>query len=212
MFKGLTGRWSAFGVVLMLTIAQLNTSCCSHRKAVAERHTGPEVETTHTAATVGTAHTAATLEATATERVESLTETEHGQTRETETTTATLTEVEIYDTTADPDPITGAYPVKARIRQRTDQNGTSREAENLTAKHDTEAERAEALKAEAQSAKEETTAESDRAYNGGTLDEVVVEAAKEPSLWARLKQGAAWAAALLILAAAGAIIYKLKKR
>ena len=47
---------------------------------------------------------------------------------------------------------------------------------------------------------------------GGELDEVTVTATKAPSLWERMKQGAAWAAAIMILAAAGWIIYKFKKR
>ncbi|WP_289866292.1 hypothetical protein [uncultured Muribaculum sp.] len=49
-------------------------------------------------------------------------------------------------------------------------------------------------------------------YEGGELDEVVVTAAKTPGLWERLKQGVAWASAIMILAAAGWIIFKIKKR
>ena len=58
--------------------------------------------------------------------------------------------------------------------------------------------------------KTETTAEAEQTIDGGTLDEVTITATKAPSLWERLKQGAAWGAAILILAAVGWIIYKLK--
>ena len=60
--------------------------------------------------------------------------------------------------------------------------------------------------------KTETTAEAEQTIDGGTLDEVTVTAIKAPSLLERLKEGAKWAAALMILAAAGWIIYKFKKR
>ena len=60
--------------------------------------------------------------------------------------------------------------------------------------------------------KTETTAEAEQTIDGGTLDEVTVTATKAPSLWERLKQGATWAVAIMILAAAGWIIYKFKKR
>ncbi len=104
----------------------------------------------------------------------------------------TVTEIEIYDTAQPRDPDTGLPPVKARVKQRHDQNGTSRTVE--------------------QAAAAETT-ESDTAleYEGGELDEVTVTATKPPGLWERMKQGAAWAAAIMILAAAGWIIFKIKK-
>ena len=57
-----------------------------------------------------------------------------------------------------------------------------------------------------------TTAEAEQTIDGGTLDEVTVTAIKAPSLWERLKEGAKWVVALMILAAAGWIIYKFKKR
>ena len=49
-------------------------------------------------------------------------------------------------------------------------------------------------------------------YEGGTLDEVTVTAEQTPSLWERMKQGAAWATAIMILAAAGYIILRRAKR
>lgn len=59
--------------------------------------------------------------------------------------------------------------------------------------------------------KTEATAEADQTFDGGTLDEVTVTATKAPGVWECLKQGAAWVMAILIPAAAGWIIYKLKK-
>lgn len=105
----------------------------------------------------------------------------------------TVTEIEIYDTTQPKDPDTGLPPVKARVKQRHDQNGTSRTTEQAAAA---------------------ATAESDSTleYDGGELDEVTVTATKTPGLWERMKQGAAWASAIMILAAAGWIIFKIKKR
>lgn len=104
-----------------------------------------------------------------------------------------MTEIEIYDTTQPKDPETGRPPVKARVRQRYDQSGSSRTEEQTAAT---------------------ATTESDNAltYEGGELDEVTVTATKAPSLWERMKQGAAWATAIMILAAAGWIVYKIKKR
>lgn len=49
------------------------------------------------------------------------------------------------------------------------------------------------------------------AYDGEMLDEVTVTATREPSLWEHLKQGAAWAAAIMIMAAAGWIVYRAKR-
>lgn len=114
-------------------------------------------------------------------------------TRTERTEGVTETEIEIYDTTQPKDPETGLPPVKARVKQRHDRNGTSRTVEQTAAA---------------------ATAESDTSleYEGGELDEVTVTATKAPSLWERMKQGAAWAAAIMILAAAGWIIYKIKKR
>lgn len=105
----------------------------------------------------------------------------------------TVTEIEIYDTTRPKDPDTGLPPVKARVKQRHDQNVTSLTTEQA------------ATTATAESA---TALE----YDGGELDEVTVRATKAPSLWECLKQGAAWASAIMILAAAGWIIFKIKKR
>lgn len=104
-----------------------------------------------------------------------------------------MTEIEIYDTAQPKDPETGRPPVKARVRQRHDSSGSSRTTEQSTA---------------TATASEDI----DLDYYGGELDEVTVTATKAPSLWERMKQGAAWATAIMILAAAGWIVYKLKKR
>lgn len=106
-----------------------------------------------------------------------------------------MTEVEIYDTTQPADPATGKPPVKARIRQTHGEEGQSRAQLEETASGTTEAKE-----------------EAEQTYEGGTLDEVTVTATKAPSLWERMKQCAAWAAAIMILAAAGWIIFKIKKR
>lgn len=155
----------------MLTAALSNTSCCSTRtEAVSQKTEAREAVT-------ATGHTesrnAEKRETTRTDRTEGVTQ----------------TEIEVYDTTQPADPETGLPPVKARVKQRHDQNGTSRTVEQTAAA---------------------ATAESDTAleYEGGELDEVTVTATKAPSLWERMKQGAAWAAAIMILAAAGWIIYK----
>lgn len=116
-------------------------------------------------------------------------------TRETERLGVTVTEIEVYDTEKPPDPETGQRPLKARIRQKHGEESQSNETATMCAEDKTE-----------------TTAEAEQAVDGGTLDEVTVTATKALSLWERLKQGATWAAALMILAAAGWIIYKFKKR
>lgn len=168
--------WKGFGAVLILTAALSNTSCCSSRKAV-------EQTRVETAATVH-------AESQTAERQET---TQSAQTIRTEQTTGvTVTEIEIYDTTQPADPTTGTPPVKARVRQRHDQNGTSHQVE----------------KTEAATATETTR---DLSLDGGTLEEVTVTATREPSLWERIKKGVAWASALIVLAAVGWIIYKLKK-
>lgn len=104
-----------------------------------------------------------------------------------------MTEIEIYDTTQPKDPETGLPPVKARVKQRHDRSGTTRTEEQSSAA---------------------ATIGSDTAvdYNGGMLDEVVVTASRSPSLWERMKQGAALAGAIILLAAAGWIVIKIKKR
>lgn len=107
----------------------------------------------------------------------------------------TETEIEVYDTTQPTDSTTGRPPVKARIRQRHRENGTS-----------------ESRATESGQSSTATEMESAATYQGGTLDEVTVTATKSPSLWERLKQGAAWAAAIMILAAAGYIILRRAKR
>lgn len=115
-------------------------------------------------------------------------------TRETESQGVTVTEIEVYDTEKPPDPVTGERPLKARIRQMHGEESRSNETATMTAED-----------------KSETTAEAEQTLEGGTLDEVTVTATKAPSLWERLKHGAAWAAAIMILAAVGWIIYKFKK-
>ena len=116
-------------------------------------------------------------------------------TRETESRGLTVTEIEVYDTQKSPDPETGQRPLKARIRQKHGEESQSNETATMSAEDKTE-----------------TTAEAEQTIDGGTLDEVTVTAIKAPSLLERLKEGAKWAAALMILAAAGWIIYKFKKR
>ncbi len=175
MCRGSTRLWSAFGAVGILTIALSNTSCCSTRK-VAEQ-----------------SRTEVTADVTATEHSESRSEEKRETTRTETREGVTVTEIEIYDTTQPKDPETGRPPIKALVKQRQEQNGTSRTTE--------------------QAATTATTA-SDAAleYEGGELDEVTVTATKTPSLWERAKQGAAWAAAIMILAAAGWTVYKYQKR
>ncbi len=104
----------------------------------------------------------------------------------------TETEVEIYDTSQPKDPDTGLPPVKARVRRRHDVRGTS-------------------LTTELAAATATTESDSGLVYEGGELDEVTVTAAKTPGLWERLKGGAARAAAIMILAAAGWIILRRAK-
>lgn len=116
-------------------------------------------------------------------------------TRETASRGVTVTEIEVYDTEKPPDPETGQRTLKARIRQKHGEESQSNETATMSAEDKTK-----------------TTAEAEQTIDGGTLDEVTVTATKAPSLWERLKQGAAWAAAIMILAAAGWIIYKFKKR
>lgn len=106
-----------------------------------------------------------------------------------------MTEIEVYDTEKTPDPETGQRPLKARIRQKHGEESQSNETATMSAEDKTE-----------------TTAEAEQTIDGGTLDEVTVTATKAPSLWERLKQGATWSAALMILAAAGWIILRRAKR
>lgn len=176
MYNGLMLRWSAFGVALMLSVALLNTSCSSTRQAL------------------GASRTETQTEATTTWQEEKQTEQEHVQTHEEATEAVTVTEIEIYDTEAAPDPPqTGAHPVKARIRQRTDRTGISREQKECQTKESTETNEVQT-------------------YNGGELSEAVVVAERLPSLWERIKKGVMWGVAIIILAVAGWITYKFKKR
>lgn len=106
-----------------------------------------------------------------------------------------MTEVEIYDTTQPADPTTGEHPVKARIRQRHGEENRNRAQLEETA-----------------SGTAEATEEAAQTYDGGMLDEVTVTTTRASSLWKRLKQGAAWAAVIMIIAAVGWLIYKIRKR
>ncbi len=106
-----------------------------------------------------------------------------------------MTEVEIYDTTQPADPATGERPVKARIRQRHGEESHSRAQLEETA-----------------SGTAEVTEEAAQTYEGGTLDEVTVTATRAPSLWERAKVASQVLAAIMILAAAGWIVYKIRKR
>ena len=174
-YKGLMRHWSAFGAVLMLTVALSNTSCSSYRQV--EQTTREEKQT----------ETETTREEVKQEQQE--------QTKAREETgeSVTVTEIEIYDTDREPNPTTGALPVKARIKQRTDRTGTAREVEELR--------------------KQETADLTEKqVYSGGELSEAVVVAEKPASLWERMKKGVMWGAALTVLAAALWIFFKLKKR
>lgn len=134
----------------------------------------------------------ATERVAATEHTESQNEEKREMTLEETTEGVTVTEIEVYDTTQPKDPETGLPPVKARIKQRQDQSGKSVATEQSAAAGTTES-------------------DSVLEHEGGELDEVTETATKAPSLWDRIKQGAAWATAIVILAIAGVIIYKIRK-
>lgn len=174
MYNGLMPRWNVFGVVLMLSAALLNMSCSSPRQVLKSERQETQIEETTT------------------RQEETQTKQEQERTHEEAGEAVTVTEIEIYDTEAPTNPQTGEHPVKARIRQRTDRTGTSREVTTYRAEENTEA--------------EET-----KVYSGGELSEAVVVAERPPSLWERIKKGVMWGVAAIILAAAGWIIYKLKK-
>lgn len=174
MYNGLMPRWNVFGVVLMLSAALLNTSCSSPRQVLKSERQETQIEETTT------------------RQEETQTIQEQERTHEEAGEAVTVTEIEIYDTEAPTNPQTGEHPVKARIRQRTDRTGTSREVTTYRAEENTEA--------------EET-----KVYSGGELSEAVVVAERPPSLWERIKKGVMWGVVAIILAAAGWIIYKLKK-
>lgn len=175
MFRGSTLLWSAFGAVAILTAALSNTSCCSTRK-VSEQ-----------------SRTEATAALTATDHTESRHEEKRETTRTETTEGVTVTEIEVYDTTQPKDPDTGLPPVKVRVKQRHDRNGTSQTVEQTTAAGSLESDK-------------------DLTYYGGELEEVTVTATKKPDLWEQAKAGILTTATILILAAAGWIIYKIKKR
>ncbi len=105
----------------------------------------------------------------------------------------TLTEIEFFDLERPADPTTGQSPLKARIRQTHATENLGNEASTMTS---------ESLTA--------TATQAEQTYCGGTLEELEVTATKKPSLWDRVKQGAAWAAAIIILATAIWITFKLK--
>ena len=116
-------------------------------------------------------------------------------TRETRNRGTYVTEIEVYDTEKQPDPETGQRPLKVKFRQTHGEEHLSNEAVDFTAEDKTG-----------------TATESVQTIDGGTLAEVTVTATKAPSLWERLKQGAAWAVAIMILTAVVWIIYKLKRK
>lgn len=102
----------------------------------------------------------------------------------------TETEIEIFES----EPDTQAPPrLKARIRQRHDQ------------REQTRAEATETGHTQAETAERDTVS-----AKTVTLDEVTVTDRSPAGIKDRIKQGAAWAAAIMILAAAGWIIFKLK--
>ena len=117
-------------------------------------------------------------------------------TRETRNRGTTVTEIEFYDTEKQPDPGTGQRPLKAKIRQTHGEEHLSNEAADFSAEDKTE-----------------TATESVQTIDGGTLAEVTVTGrSPAPNFLERLKQGAAWAVAIMILTAALWIIYKLKRK
>ena len=142
---------------------------------------------------VGNLRTEATEALTAAEHAESRNEEKRETTRTERREGVTVTEIEIYDTRQPKDPDTGLPPVKARVKQRHDSRGESQEVEQRAAA---------------------TTAESDRAlkYEGGELEEAEVTATRAPGLFERAKVASQVLAAILILAGAGLIIIKIKKR
>lgn len=174
-YKGLTRHWSAFGAVLMLTTALSNTSCSSYRQVAQTTREEKQIETETT--------------------LKEVREKQQEQTKAREETgeSVTVTEIEIYDTDREPDPTTGTPLVKARIKQRTDRTGTTREVEDLR--------------------KQETAdLTMNQVYDGGELSEVVIVAQKPASLWERMKKGVMWGTALAVFVAALWIFVKLKKR
>ena len=124
MCRGLTMRWNAFGIAGILSIALLNTSCCSHRKAVSE------------------SRSEATEQMSATLQSESQSEEQHAATltSRTERQGETVTEIEVYDTEKQPDPDTGQRPLKAKIRQTHGEEQQSNEAADITAEEKAETE------------------------------------------------------------------------
>lgn len=175
--------WSLFGGVLILSIALLNASCCSHRATVKEQQTASseqrtqERDSTRSDTRTHTAHEATLTQASERQEV-------------------TVTEIEIFAPELPPDS-TGAPRLKARIRQR---HG------------ETEKSRAEANEAEQSNAEATTESGHDLTAESRSDTKTSSREEKAPSLWDKIKQGAAWAAALLILTAAAVIIYKIIKR
>lgn len=104
-----------------------------------------------------------------------------------------MTEIEIYDTGQPPDPETGRPPMKARVKRHHDSRGKSRTVEKAAATTITED-------------------NSELAYYGGELEEVEATAARPPGLWDRAKAALRILAAIMIPAAAGWIVYRIRKR
>lgn len=105
---------------------------------------------------------------------------------------ATVTEIEIYDTTQPPGSLTGKHPVKARIRQRKAESGESLTVESTTESAQT------GVKAEAAS-----STESD------TRSKEAVTAA--PAAWEKFKNIFSTGAAIILLLASAGAVYKLFK-
>ena len=112
-YRDSTRRWSAFGAVLMWTVALSSMSCSGSRKVVKEQMQTEVAERMVTEATSA-----------------SSTETKHAMTLMETTEGLTVTEIEIYDTTQPADSLTGKPPVRAVVRQRYEQNSRSGMEEN----------------------------------------------------------------------------------
>lgn len=109
----------------------------------------------------------------------------------------TLTEIEYYDTQQPADSASGTRPLKARLRQRHEQQGiASRIAE---------------ISGEKQAELRETTS-SELSMASKATARMEQESSKGPGAGALLKHIIARATGIIILAAACMIIYRLKKR
>ena len=109
MYNGLIPRWNVFGVALMLSAALLNTSCSSQRQVLKSNRQETQIEETTT------------------RQEETQTIQEQEQTHEEVGEAVTVTEIEIYDTEAAPNPQTGELSgYKAEIDPEQDVASTGR--------------------------------------------------------------------------------------